>query len=238
MLALAWAAPLKGQSVKLPEKVEVAVGRLAAVKIEIDGDDFKYATPMDLDCFREYDPDPKVIRLRLIGYAPGKHQLYAVACKGGKLSEFAVCTVIVGGVPPVPPGPTPPPVPPVPPVDPLVSDLLTAFNVDQSTNQATAAHLSTLTEMYRQGADMVLKDTSSRTVGDFYTRTRQAFINAVPADKLTNVRSILAMELDKALPIEPGKVLDDAAKRLIAEKFKWAASVLSQVKVKGLHDGH
>ena len=117
LLLLLLLAPLAlGQSVTIPAEVRVPVGRLAAVTVVFDGEDFRYAAPADMDCFREYHPDPKTVRLRLIGYAPGKYQLFAVACKGGKLSEFAVCTVVVGEPtpPPTPPGPTPGPTPPGP----------------------------------------------------------------------------------------------------------------------------
>src|SRR6266581_4727241 len=103
--ALLLAAGASAQSVKLPDAVTVAPGRLAAVAVEFDGDDVRWRVSSDLDAFREYDPDPRKIRLRLIGYAPGRYELSAIACKGGKLSDFATCVITVGN-------PTPPPPPP------------------------------------------------------------------------------------------------------------------------------
>ena len=105
-----------GQTVKLPTEVKVAPGRLAAILVEWDGDDLRWDVPPELDCFREYDPDPKRVRLRLVGYAPGKYRLLAVSCKAGKLSEFVSCAILVGDAPPpTPPGPQPPgPTPPGP----------------------------------------------------------------------------------------------------------------------------
>lgn len=103
------------QSVKLPETVKVPAGRLAAIKVEWEGSDCRWAVPSALDVFREYDPDPKVIRLRVIGYEDGEHRIIAVACKDGKLSEFATCVVMVGKAPkPEPPGPKPDPSLPAP----------------------------------------------------------------------------------------------------------------------------
>ncbi len=102
------------QSVKLPAEVKVQPGRLASVTIEYDGDDLKWTTPSELDVFREYDPDAKKIRLRLIGYAQGKYHVHAVACKGGKLSDFATCVIIIGDPAPTPPTPPNPPDPPTP----------------------------------------------------------------------------------------------------------------------------
>lgn len=109
------AAPAQAQTVTIDQRVVVPVGRLTTVKANYDGDDFKYTADPQLDVFREYDPDPKVVVIRAIGYKEGVYQIKAVTCKGSKLSEFAVCTVVVGS--PKPPDPTPvPPTPtPVPP---------------------------------------------------------------------------------------------------------------------------
>ncbi len=107
------ASAASAQSVKLPAEIKVQPGRLASVLIEYDGDDVRWTTPPELDVFREYDPDAKKIRLRLIGYTAGKSYLHAVAAKGGKLSDFATCLIIVGEPP------DPGPKPPVPPEGPF-----------------------------------------------------------------------------------------------------------------------
>jgi len=112
-LLLLFAAPAWGQKVTLPPEVKVQPGRLAAVTVEWEGDDLKYVTPPELDVFREFDPDVKKVRLRLIGYAAGKYTIVAVAAKSdplvankARLSEFATCIVVVGTpAPPVPPDP-------------------------------------------------------------------------------------------------------------------------------------
>lgn len=110
-----------GQTVKMPAEVKIGVGRMASVTVEHDGEEVRWTQPEEMDVFREYDPDPRKIRLRMIGYTAGRYRVYAV-CSGktGKLSDFAVCTVIVGEPGPVPPIPVPvPPVPPVPPIPPV-----------------------------------------------------------------------------------------------------------------------
>ena len=127
---VAFAQPPPGPSVTLPAEVKVAPGRLAAIAITFVGDDLKWDVPPDLDVFREYDPDPAKIRLRLIGYAPGKYRLLAVACKTGKLSEFAACVIVVGNpLPPVPPNPPDPPRPPDPPIPPVPAGQKVAWAV-------------------------------------------------------------------------------------------------------------
>ena len=105
-VALLLATAATAQSVKLPESVAVAPGRLATAAVEFDGEDVRWRISADLDVFREYDPDPRQIRLRIIGYAPGRYELTAIACKGGKLSEFAVCVITIGNPAPPPPPPS------------------------------------------------------------------------------------------------------------------------------------
>lgn len=113
-LILFLAATAQGQTVTLPKEVSIPTGRLGSVSITWDGTDCKWNVPPELDAFREYEPDAKVIRLRLMGNVPGRYRLFAVAAKDGKLSDFATCTIIIGEAPPVPPGPEPKPPGPTP----------------------------------------------------------------------------------------------------------------------------
>lgn len=109
------AAPAFGQTVTMPKEVSAPVGRLATVVVESDGADTKYFTDGDLDLFREYDADPKVIRLRVIGYAAGKYTLRAITCRDNRLSDPAVCTVVIGKPADPPPVIDPPKDPPAQP---------------------------------------------------------------------------------------------------------------------------
>lgn len=115
---------LAAQTVTMPQTVEVARGRLFAVAITFDGDDFRYVVPPELDAFREYTTDPKEVKLRGVAYSDGMYRIVAVATKVGedgkaKLSDFQSCLVKVGsGTPPVTVPPVTPPDPPDPPIDP------------------------------------------------------------------------------------------------------------------------
>lgn len=129
---LLFAGFASGQSVNLPPEIKVPVGRLASILIEWDGDEIKWDIPPDLaDVFREYDPDPKKVRLKLLGYTAGKARLVALATKAvnkgtaespkwvAVFSEVASCTITIGEpVPPIPPGPDPKPPDPIPPTPP------------------------------------------------------------------------------------------------------------------------
>ncbi|WP_020472770.1 hypothetical protein [Zavarzinella formosa] len=82
LAALLFASPIFAQSVTMPAVVNVQPGRLAAVRIVLDGDDLKRDVPAELDCFREYSPDPKDVWLRAQGRTKGTYRLAAVT-KGG-----------------------------------------------------------------------------------------------------------------------------------------------------------
>ncbi|HKB03897.1 MAG TPA: hypothetical protein VKD90_16870 [Gemmataceae bacterium] len=110
LVAIALGAPAAAQ-VRGPGEVTVPVGRLASVPVTVDADEADYLIlGADCDGLREYDPDPKRLRLRVIGYSPGVAFLVVSAQKGGKLQPPTVVKVTFQGA-----GPTPPPVPPTPP---------------------------------------------------------------------------------------------------------------------------
>ena len=112
LASIAHAAPVSG-----PSEVTVAVGRLASVPLTVDADEADYVVlGSDVDAFREFSPDPKQLRLRVIGYAPGTAYVTVASVKAGKLQPLHIVKVVIGGGPaPVPPGPTPPgPTPPDP----------------------------------------------------------------------------------------------------------------------------
>lgn len=113
LLALILAAPAVGQ-VSGPSEVTVPVGRLAPLPLTVEGGQFDYLILGDaLDGFREYDPDPKRLRLRIIGYSPGTAWVVVSSFNAGKLQPPFVVKVTVTGAP-IPPPPPPDPVPPGP----------------------------------------------------------------------------------------------------------------------------
>ncbi len=112
-----FSASALAQGVKGPTEVNVPIGRLAAIPLTVDADESEYVVLGDsMDAMREYDSDPKKLRLRVIGYAPGVSYVVVTSQKGGKLHAPFVVKVTVGNpgpapVPPVPPGPQPGPGP-------------------------------------------------------------------------------------------------------------------------------
>lgn len=146
LLAVPAAAQVKG-----PQDVTVPVGRLASVPLTVEGDESDYQVlGSDVDAFREYTPDPKQLRLRLIGYAPGTAYVVVASTKGGRLQPLYKVTVTVTGVGPVPPVPPVPPgpVPPTPPepAPPIAGDGFKVLIVYEKRDQQklTAGQLNTI----------------------------------------------------------------------------------------------
>jgi len=110
LLALVSVAVAGGQTVTAPKEVTAPVGRLATIVVQSDGADTRYFADDGLDVFREYDPDAKTIRLRVVGYTAGKYYLRAITCRDNKLSDPVTVTVVIGGaaVDPVKPDPVKP----------------------------------------------------------------------------------------------------------------------------------
>ena len=196
LLALLLATPAPGQSVKLPPEIKVKAGRLAAITVEWSGDDVAWTAAPQLDVFREYDPDPKIVRLRVIGYENGTFPLTAVVCKDKKLSPFALCNVVVGEAPPVPPGPVPP-VPPEP--DALAKALADAYAQDAGADKATQK--AKLAELFRQLAGAEVRDGQYQTAEQL--RARLSIVaRSLVGDALPKLRLACWSEVIKVLPAE------------------------------------
>lgn len=231
------------QTVKLPETVKVLPGRLASVKIEYDGDDVKWIVDSKLDIFREYTPDPKQIILRLQGFDRGTYQVIAVACKAGKLSDFAICLVTIGEpLPPVPPTPTPPgptpvppgpaPVPPGPtppptpfPNDPVALRIQTAFKADADPVEGKVKNCLTLSAFFTAMAAHV-KDPSVKTVGDLLSDYKAAVPSVLKPTDITGVRKQISLEVIGVAGDDADKVIDPTLRDALIKLFEFLALVL------------
>jgi hypothetical protein len=104
-------------------ELKVKPNRLARLQIAYDGTDLKWSSDPGIDVIREYDPDPKVVKLAVFAYLSERqsgcqcgqgckcgnrgqesdHYVLATAVKDGKMSEVAKCKIIVQATPPAPP---------------------------------------------------------------------------------------------------------------------------------------
>lgn len=224
------------QTVKMPTEVKALSGRMAAVKIEYDGDDVKWFVSPELDVFREYSADPKDVRLRVLGYTRGQFQVIAIAAKAGKLSDFAVCTVTIGEpLPPVPP-PTPPgppvpptPVPPAPPADPVSDRLRAALGRDPDDGATKAKATVTLGAFYSAMAGHV-KDPKVVTVGDLLADYRAAIPSILGPSVVANLRKQIAVEVSGVVGDDPARAIDPALRDALVKVFELIALILSNLK--------
>jgi hypothetical protein len=113
---LVFAGASYSQVLDLPAKIECKTGRLASVTIKTKAKDTRFVVfPSDqIDSFQEYDPDPNIIRLRLLPYADGKYDLLVAGTVSDKIT-IATCEITAKSPAPPPPVPPIPPVPPDPP---------------------------------------------------------------------------------------------------------------------------
>jgi hypothetical protein len=220
----ALALPAGAQSVTLPEKVELKPGRLVAVTVTYDGDDLSWQAPAEFDAFREYDPDPKKIRLRLFAppeTKPGEYRFLAVTCKGGKLSPFAVCIVTVPG----PPAPPPPPPPPPEPTDPLYLSLKAAWQAEPAATRAVLR--DRLAAIYEVAVGYVTAP-RDKTQGELIARVKDAAKAQVgdPATVLPVLRQAIAAYLKANLVTDPAAPIDPRS----AAAFSAVAKALEALK--------
>jgi hypothetical protein len=203
VLVLLIAATCQAQT-RGPAEINVPVGRLASIPITLDADESDYVIlGANIDGLREYDPDPKKLRLRVIGYEPGVAFVVVSSQKGGKLQGLFTVRVVVGAGPgPVPPGPVPVPPAPIPPgpLDPLATAIRDAAKADGFTKLAALATGLTT-------AEAISKSRAQWTVADLSAAWQAAMRSAVGGPTPANLRKLLGDALNAALPRESEHVL-------------------------------
>lgn len=213
------------QSVTLPAKVETQVGRLATVTVESDGKTTQWVVvpPGNIDVFREYDPDPKVIRLRLIAYQNGLYHLVAWTAKGDTPSKAsnAVCPIVVGGVPPAPIPPSP--VPPAPNPDSELSKALRAAYTKES--DADKGLMPAYAGVCSKTANATAGLTTFTSVNEFYSSTLMSAVG----QKCPNVRAAVNLYLNENLPRSKTASIDHESRVKIVATFNELSAALASL---------
>jgi hypothetical protein len=102
------------QTITAPAKVTCESGEVAAVRVTWEGSEVRYSASAGLNTIREYDPDAKVLALRVWAKEPGTYTVTLIASSAtGKLTDFHTVQIVVGNKAPQPP-PVVPPGPPGP----------------------------------------------------------------------------------------------------------------------------
>ena len=98
LLVMLFAGPLWAQEITMPEKVEARTNRLATIPIKSTVKSMRWVLVpnTDVEVFREHNPDPSIIRLRIVPYKDGQYSLICAGLVGEKV-EIAVCTITATG---------------------------------------------------------------------------------------------------------------------------------------------
>jgi len=220
-----------GQTISIEDKVEVKNGRMASVTIKSDGKATNYvALPNDnLDIFREYDPDPTVIKLRLLSYTNGTYYIVANTTLNDKITT-KTCVVQVGGPAPVPVPPDikPIPVPPGPDAQ-LLKNLKAVYAADSSSDKET--ELEALIALYEQGSTFVKTRADLKTYGQVWTAFSEVAKTLGCSKKLIAVQQLIQNEMTLAgIPISPSDGGTQVNKELLVPQLQRIANLLKQVK--------
>ena len=219
-----------GQSISIEDKVEVKAGRMASVTIKADGKATSYvALPNEnLDIFREYDPDPAIIKLRLLSYTNGTYYIVASTTLNDKIA-MKTCVVQVGGSVP---GPTPPPIPVPPTPGPdaqLLKNLKAVYAADSSPDKET--ELDALIALYDQGSVFVKTRADLKTYGQVWTAFSEVAKTLGCSKKLIAVQQLIQNEMSLAgIPITPSDGGTAVNKEQLVPQLQRIANLLKQVK--------
>lgn len=217
------------QTVKVPPKLEGPAYRLLSLAVESDGKATRWIASDGLDVFREFDPDPKVIRLRLIAYQDGLYKIHFVTAKGDALSEFATTAVVIGKAPDPGPGPKPPePKPdPVEPTDPLFAKLKAAWLTEADPKKGE--YRKALAEVWAAAAKEA-QNSAYTTYGAWLQAVRNVSAKMLPATALTNVRRAIADYLNAAVTTDGEAAMTPDLRVLAATEAARVARMLEALK--------
>ncbi len=217
-----------GQTVTIEDKVVTQPGRLASVTIKSDGKATSYVVlpSENLDIFREYDPDPTVIKLRLLSYANGTFYIVANTTLNDKIAS-KTCVVQVGD-----PLVIPDPKKPDNPVNPdaqLLKNLKAVYAADSSL--AKNVELHALTALYDQGAVFVNTRADLKTYGQVWTAFKDVAKTLGCNGKLIAVQQLILNEMQLAgIPMSPADGATAVDKAKLVPQLQRIAALLKQVE--------
>jgi hypothetical protein len=196
LTALVLVGSAGAQSVELPREVAADPGVFAIVSAKTDCASLRWYV---------IDPGLSIIPSELLRDSktaivmsgkPGRYRLLAYGAKGDAASVPAVCTVVIGEVPPVPPGPNPP-IPPIPP-DPLVGKFQEAYKAE--TDPKKFANLSTFIVSMETVIPRLQSQGSVTTTQQLQDGVRAANDAAIGASALPVIRKAVGAYLVTVLP--------------------------------------
>lgn len=218
LLGLMVAGLLSGQTITMPDKLSAPVGRLTRIAVATDGDDLRLITSGNVDAIREYDPDPKKVRVAILPFGDGIGHVHAIAIKGAKLGEFATCEINQGVAPPPPPDPA----------DPLAADVKAAFDADEPPDRDTRSAAAKAWIAWYRIAAGIARNSAVSTRQEFYTAMASAEASSAPPKvSLVRTRAVFAADMRRRFPLPPGTTpLTTADRAAIATQYERYARLL------------
>ena len=218
------ASTAQAQTISMEDKVVTQSGRMASITIQSDGDATTWliVPPTNVDVFREYDPNPNVIKLRLLSYTNGSYYIVASSTSNKKVSQ-KTCLVLVGT-------PDPTPVPPTPePESQLLKNLKAVYAADSDTDKAN--QLEALIALYDQGSVFTKTRSDLKTYGQLWKAFSDVSVTLGCHGKLKGVQQLIANEMSSAgFPINPADGGTAIDKDKIIVQLQKIATLLKGVK--------
>lgn len=222
LLSYGWAF---GQSITIEDKIVTKAGRMASVTIKSDGKATAYTVvPAEgVDIFREYDPDPVIIKLRLLSYTNGTYYIVASTTLNDKIAT-KTCVIQVGEPDPIIP---PDPKPPVNAQ--LIKNLKAVYAADSSINKSL--ELKGLTALYEQGAIFVQTRPDLKTYGQVWGSFEEVAKTLGCSKKLIAIQQLIQNELTlNGIPISASDGATAVDKLKLVPQLQRISNLLKQIE--------
>lgn len=207
--------------VKTPAKIEVDPGRIQEINIDTNAKKVIWLlTDKKADLIRL--SDTKGIFSSL---TPGDYIIYLFIAQGDEPKGPYTIKVTVSGLVPPGPNPGPLPVPPVP-ADEFTKALKDAYSADAGVDKLKFKDL--LSKVFKDAIDNVLADKEIDTIGKVFTVIAMNGRDVL-ADNLTPLRQVISRELQKNVPTDTNKKVDDEVKALLKTQFQKVIAALEKI---------
>lgn len=219
-----------GQDITLPETIKASVGTFVPITASTKGEDVVFVT---LDPGLSVFPSNLLVDRKttvVVAAQEGRYRVLAYSAIGGKPTQPAYTTVVVGNPKPDDKKPNPDdkkPNPddnkPVPPENPLATTLRGIYGGLQESDKAESVRR--LRQIYELA--VVQSDNPEfKTLGQLYSNVRSAAIQSIRNDKVVPIREAIANELDNMLGTDATKLLDPAMRSNCKKAFKLVSDAL------------
>ena len=212
------------QDITLPETIKAPVGTFVPITANTKGEDVVFVT---LDPGLSVFPSNLLVDRKttvVVAAQEGRYRVLAYTAIGGKPTQPAYTTVVVGNPKPDDNKPKPPDDnKPIPPENPLSTTLRSIYGGLQESDKSES--IKRLRQIYELA--VVQSDNPEfKTLGQLYANVRSAAIQSIRNDKIVSIREAIANELDNILGTDASKLLDPSMRLNCKQAFKMVSNAL------------